>query len=69
MTRVVIPFFDLQDGAYEYKDGDIYPRKGYTPSESRINELASTRNKLGKALIQIEKEEAKPKKTKKSVEQ
>lgn len=70
MMRVIKPFFDLQDGNYEYKVGDAYPRKGYKATEDRVSELAGRRNKLGEALILVEqpKEDAKPKKTKKSVE-
>lgn len=69
MLRVVRPFFDLQDNCYEYKSGDIYPRKGYKATEARIAELAGNKNKLGEALIEAEqpKEDAKLKKKTKKV--
>ena len=51
MYRVIVPFTDLQDDNYKYKVGDVYPRKGYTPSNNRIKELSGDKNKLGKSLI------------------
>lgn len=70
MIQVIKPFFDLQDGNYEYKVGDVYPRKGYKATDARIAELAGDKNKMGEALIEIEqpKEEPKPKK-KKTIEE
>lgn len=49
--EVISLFHDGQDGRYEYHKGDIYPRKNYKPSEARIKELSTTKNKLGKVLI------------------
>ena len=51
--------------------GDIYPRKDYKPTKARIGELAGNKNKLGEALIEVEqpKEDAKPKKQAKKVEE
>jgi hypothetical protein len=48
----------------EYKVGDTYPRKDYKPTKARIDELAGNKNKLGFAVIEVEKpkEETKPKK-------
>ena len=43
---------DLQDNNYEYKQGDVYPRKGLEVSEERIKELSTINNKLGEVLIQ-----------------
>ena len=70
MIKVIKPFFDLQDGNYEYKVGDAYPRKGYKATDARIAELAGGKNKIGVALIEVEqpKEEPKPKK-KKTIEE
>ena len=66
MIKVIKHFFDLQDGNFEYKVGDVYPRNGYTATDVRISELAGKNNKAGEALIQVEKpkEETKPKKKK-----
>lgn len=70
MIKVIKPFFDLQDKNYEYKVGDVYPRKGYKVTDARIEELAGEKNKMGEALIEVEqpKEEPKPKK-KKTIEE
>lgn len=46
------PWVDLQDNNYEYKQGDVYPRKGLEVSEERIKELSTINNKLGEVLIQ-----------------
>lgn len=47
---------DLQDG-HLYNPGDAYPYNGKEVSESRINELISTQNKAGFALIKMVEEE------------
>lgn len=44
-------FKDLEDNSYLYKKGDIYPREGLKPSQKRIKELLSNKNKIGKILI------------------
>ena len=64
MAKVIKSFFDLQDSNYEYKVGDTYPRKDYNPTKARIDELAGNKNKLGFAVIEVDKpkEETKPKK-------
>ena len=66
MIKVIKRFFDLQDKNYEYKVGDLYPRKGYKATDARIAELAGGKNKMGETLIEVEqpKEEPKPKKNK-----
>ena len=68
MYRVIKAFVDLQDNNYKYDVGDTYPRKGLNVLQSRINELASDKNKQKTPLIEeIPEVEEKPKK-KKSVE-
>lgn len=74
--RVIKKFTDLQDGNHVYNVGDVYPREGYTPSEERIAELASDKNKQGVPLIEapasaevdaeetVEETEEKPRKRK-----
>lgn len=52
MYRVIVNFTDLQDGRKTYTAGDMYPRKGYTPTEKRIRELLSSTNKIGKPVIE-----------------
>ena len=44
-------FKDLKDNEYIYKEGDTYPREGSKPSKKRIEELLSTKNKIGEPLI------------------
>lgn len=51
MYKVIKSFIDLQDERYLYKEGDMYPRKGYEPSDERIEELSSDKNKQGVELI------------------
>lgn len=60
--EVIHSFKDLKDNDYVYiADKSIYPREGLKLSKKRIEELASTKNKIGKVLIQkIEKDEEKP---------
>ena len=50
-TVVYKAFKDLKDNDYIYKEGDIYPREGLKPSKKRIEELSSTKNKIGELLI------------------
>ena len=58
----------MQDNNFAYNVGDEYPRKGMSVLQSRINELASSKNRQGVPLIEeIPEVEEKPKK-KKSVE-
>ena len=71
MFRVIKHFVDLQDNNYKYDVGDTYPRKGLNVLQSRINELASHKNKQKTPLIEEipEKvEETKQEKKTKSVE-
>ena len=57
MGYKVIHFFnDLQDFNHAYHVGDNYPRMGVKVSEARIEELASSKNKQGKPLIEKVKE-------------
>ncbi|WP_330948897.1 hypothetical protein [Virgibacillus sp. MG-45] len=50
---VVIHYFeDLQDESRPYNVGDVFPVEGKKVSKKRINELASAKNKQGKALIE-----------------
>ena len=57
--KVIHKFNDLQDSDYLYRVGDKYPHPGINVKQSRIDELASDRNKAGEQLITLDK----PKKT------
>ena len=64
MYRVIKYFVDLQDSNHKYDIGDIYPRKGLNVLQSRINELASNKNRRGIPLIEEIPDEEAPKKKK-----
>ena len=71
MYRVIKAFVDLQDNNYAYDPKDparnTYPRKGLNVLQSRINELASNKNRQGVPLIEeIPDVEDKPEKKTKS---
>ena len=67
MYRVIKHFVDLQDNNHKYDVGDTYPRKGLNVLQSRINELASDKNKQKTPLIEESPEVVEePKKGKKS---
>ena len=69
MYKVIKHFVDLQDNNYKYDVGDTYPRKGLNVLQSRINELASDKNKQKTPLIEeIPEKVEEPKKKSKSVE-
>ena len=76
MYKVIKHFTDMQDNNYAYDPKDptrnTYPRKGLNVLQSRINELASDKNRQGVPLIEEipEKvEETKKEKKTKSVEE
>lgn len=52
MYRVIIGFHDLHDGQHEYRPGDEYPRAGYEPAPSRIEELSGCSNARRTPLIE-----------------
>lgn len=70
--RVIKAFVDMQDGNYAYDPKDparnTYPRKGLNVLQSRINELASDKNRQKTPLIEeipeVVEEPKKEKKTK-----
>lgn len=66
MFKVITYFTDIQDDNYAYNEGDTYPRKGLNVLPSRINELASDKNRRGCPLIVEIPEEETPKKKSKS---
>ena len=70
--KVIKAFTDMQDNNYAYDPKDpsrnTYPRKGLSVLQSRINELASDKNRQGCPLIEeIPDIEDKPEKKTKSV--
>lgn len=53
MYKVLEYFTDLQDKSYAYNVGDVYPHKGYTPSDERIEELATDKNVRKRPVIEL----------------
>ena len=68
MYKVIKHFVDLQDNNYKYDVGDTYPRKGLNVLQSRINELASHKNKQKTPLIEEIPEKVEETKKKKPAE-
>lgn len=71
MYKVIKHFTDMQDNNFAYNVGDEFPRKNFSVLPSRINELASDKNRQGCPLIEEipdieEKPEKKTKSTKKA---
>ncbi len=50
--RVLIDFKDLCDGEYLYREGDVYPREGSTPTKERIEYLKSDKNNFKQPIIE-----------------
>ena len=71
MYRVIKAFTDMQDDNYAYDPTNparnTYPRKGLNVLQSRINELASNKNRQGVPLIEKIPEKVEEPKKKKSV--
>lgn len=64
MFVVIKPFRDLQDNNFMYKAGDVFPRDGMEVSNDRIKELSGNDNKLGKPLIEKQKQKTAKKREK-----
>lgn len=62
MYKVIKAFTDLQDDNHVYLVGDRFPHKDATVSKERIEELKTTNNARGEALIK----EVKPQRKKSS---
>lgn len=52
MLKVIIAFNDLQDDGYFYGMGEVYPRRGYTPTPERVKSLMSADNARRVPLIE-----------------
>lgn len=52
MSYVVLEdFSDMNDNSHFYRAGDRFPRTGMVVSSSRIAELSSAKNRLGRPVI------------------
>ena len=69
MYKVIEDFADLQDHEYIYHAGDEFPRFGVSVSEERVQELSTSRNRIGRALMGEPVEEEKPVELQKPVEE
>lgn len=61
MYKVVRYFEDAQDGNHAYNVGDIFPHKGMTVSQQRINDLMSGNNFQQVQLIALDTDANTPK--------
>ena len=52
MYKAIEYFTDLQDNNYGYNVGDTFPRSGLEVSDKRLKELAGSKNKRGRAVIE-----------------
>jgi hypothetical protein len=50
--RVIKMFIDLKDNNRQYNVGDSFPRVGLNVSEKRLEELTTSNNRRGEALIE-----------------
>ena len=53
MYKAIEYFTDLQDNNYGYNVGDTFPRSGLEVSDKRLKELAGSKNKRGRAVIEL----------------
>ena len=59
MYRVVHIFYDMEDkNKHVYMVNDIFPHDGRKISKKRLEELSSTKNKIGEVLIELVDENA-----------
>ncbi len=56
--KVIYPFKDLEDNGHIYKIDDKFPFDDKEISKKRMKELSSTKNKIGKRLIEEMEDEA-----------
>lgn len=49
--NVIVDFTDLQDNNFKYRAGDLFPRKGLSVSEERIEALTTNKNRRGFPVI------------------
>ena len=52
MYKAIVTFKDLKDDSYTYHPGDKYPRDGFTPSQERIEQLSTKKNRRGIPVIE-----------------
>lgn len=53
MYKVIERFLDAQDPErHVYSAGEMYPRKGYKPTEKRIEELCGKTNQMGRPVLE-----------------
>ena len=59
MYKAISYFKDMKDNMHSYNPGDIFPREGFSVSDERIAELASDKNRRGKAVIEFVEDKVK----------
>ena len=61
MYKAIRFFRDIQDKSHAYRPGDEFPRPGLEVTPERLEELSTTNNRRGVAVIAEEKPKAEPK--------
>ncbi|WP_433943468.1 termination factor Rho [Paenibacillus sp. SN-8-1] len=59
MYKVVSRFKETNHDGHVYEVGDLYPKDGAKATKARLEELSSTKNKIGKVFIEEVKEKDK----------
>lgn len=57
MYKAISYFKDMKDNMHPYNPGDIFPRDGLKVDAKRLEELSTDKNRRGKPVIELVKEE------------
>lgn len=57
MYRALEPFNDMQDNYFHYNPGDVFPRNGLEVPKERLEELSTSANCRGRAVIEFVNED------------
>lgn len=62
MYKAISYFKDMKDNMHPYNPGDTFPRDGLKVDAKRLEELSTDKNRRGKPVIELAKEEEAEKK-------
>lgn len=62
MYKAISYFKDMKDNMHPYNPGDTFPRDGLKVDAKRLEELSTDKNRRGKPVIELVKEEEAEKK-------
>jgi len=57
MYKAISYFKDMKDNMHPYNPGDTFPRDGLKVDAKRLEELSTDKNRRGKPVIELVKEE------------